>query len=338
MEYTAKELSVTIARKRRDVSAGDVERMQRILDALRLGGDLVRAEVALEPGGQEDHMHFQAVIELVCSSPAAVTRWIRETWGFNAEAFYVTTRELAQAELHTWVGMIGYVHKFESDPRWRLVWSHGVTEQERQAGRDEYARYGNVSRAKKAVVITPNTVFRKAWHWHCTKDRHALDTQLSQVVTKMLHTGVFQLSAGFIVRKGGGGFDQERADALWQSLAAPEQATKEQVEFIMYGAGRYRYWQEPQGQEQPLLDPATATDAELFGANGATAIRQQMADNHGPVQPVQELVHQENQRLAALAAITRASVARASAHARDARLDASGVVPGQGWEELEFID
>lgn len=287
-ELSPKELSITISRKRGDVSQGDVDRLENVLQRLGEGGDLLRAEVVVEPGGRLDQLHFQGVAELVCTTPAAVTKWLRTVADLPGALFHVHCKVLAQKGVHTFEGMLGYVHKMDGDPRWQLVYSKGVTDSDRAVGATEYEQHGNMDAINKKVKLTLASVHERAYMFNQRRNRDDVELLLAPVVLRMVQSKKFRLTASFLACKGG--LPEARANALWFTLLWPEKATLLHVESVLYGhTGRpYRYWHDgevpgPDGDAPTMPEhvDGSTDDEVLWGGAHAGAVGHAVEENHG---------------------------------------------------------
>jgi hypothetical protein len=69
-----------------------------------------RGALAYECGTEQEHGHLQGIVEIEALSSAAVNSWIRRI-NKGADGLHVRCVALSHENMHTFVGMLGYIFR-----------------------------------------------------------------------------------------------------------------------------------------------------------------------------------------------------------------------------------
>lgn len=272
------EFSLTISKRRTDVDAGEIAKVQEWLDAAVHCQDYV---MGIERGGTLNHLHMQCLVRALTSSSKHFSREVRVMLGWHEGALKtdgsISAKSLSGKDMHTWVGMIGYCTKDAGRPDYQ-VFSKGVSTADFIMGRDRYAQFASVN--KNEVLLTPHNILERAHMYYktfiarpasgsCVGETRVRMT-CTEVILAMVHTGKYKMSSVWAKEKK---LDRGTLNLLWKSLVLPEATSLHELEGILIDTGdkRSRYCDAknslaPDGN--PYTIPQTSTAIRDFLQSG----------------------------------------------------------------------
>lgn len=255
-----REFSVTVARQGGDLTAGEVDCLERWF---RQNTYVRKFFMGMELGDTEYHYHAQAVVAMTTTSARKVNSELRKALGESAPAaatagaqrvkkkkkgqLIVQVKELVQKDLHTFLGMVGYCRKRRLESYFKMF-SRGVSQKEMAEGDKLYALYGSAKKGKE-VVLTPYNVLDRAFRFDAEMRKkqgciNRDDLAFEEILLEMLGTQNFVLGPSWAGgARGSNAIDMERAQLVWKSRVHLERfGIDDLVRVIYQPADRVRFF------------------------------------------------------------------------------------------------
>lgn len=271
-------VSITVVNKRQEIERSIFDTLFTWVQSQPAGG------LALERGGTYGHLHIQGVAKVLAVTPQQVNKQIKDVLADKlTESHSVCVKKLTGRGLHTWHGMIGYIHKDARLPHFE-VQLHNITEADVEVALAEYLKWGAGS-VKKCTALTARNIFEKA---KLFQELHLKGTPMGllnfqRTLLEMLKTGKYY-PVGWMNPYGGKGLNHDRADAQWRIMNYPDTVQPEDVHKVFFWGGEYseypatgrplhdssearlqrvleRFFQDSQPADMPLTEPASCAAA-----------------------------------------------------------------------------
>ncbi len=154
------EFSVTIVLKGEDI---DAERVEPLLDDF-IKQHTERAIVCFERGDVEQHLHVQACMVVITTTPQQFKLQIERALGYEKGSrpvnLSICLRQLTGKGLHTVQGLVGYCRKAKDAVDFREI-THHITDQDKAAGDLLFILHGKAETSKTKVSLTGRNIISK---------------------------------------------------------------------------------------------------------------------------------------------------------------------------------
>lgn len=154
------EFSVTIVLKGEDI---DAERVEPLLDDF-IKQHTERAIVCFERGDVEKHLHVQACMVVITTTPQQFKLQIERALGYEKGSrpvnLSICLRQLTGKGLHTVQGLVGYCRKAKDAVDFREI-THNITDQDKAAGDLLFILHGKTETSKTKVSLTGRNIISK---------------------------------------------------------------------------------------------------------------------------------------------------------------------------------
>jgi len=154
------EFSVTIVLKGEDI---DAERVEPLLDDF-IKTHTERAIVCFERGSVEEHLHVQACMVVITTTPQQFKLQIERALGYEKGSrpvnLSICLRQLTGKGLHTVQGLVGYCRKAKDAVDFREI-THKITDQDKTAGDLLFILHGRTESSKTKVALTGRNIISK---------------------------------------------------------------------------------------------------------------------------------------------------------------------------------
>jgi hypothetical protein len=154
------EFSVTIVLKGEDI---DAERVEPLLDDF-IKKNTERAIVCFERGSVEEHLHVQACMVVITTTPQQFKLQIERALGYEKGSrpvnLSICLRQLTGKGLHTVQGLVGYCRKAKDAVDFREI-THKITDQDKAAGDLLFILHGKTETSKTKVALTGRNIISK---------------------------------------------------------------------------------------------------------------------------------------------------------------------------------
>lgn len=153
------------------------------------------------------------------SCPGNVTKILKTFMEATYTGIDVRTSVLTGKNIHTWIGMIGYCLKDIGLPHFRIV-EHNISDQEKEQGKEEYAKHGS-GLLKKKTAITGNNIIQQMLVFQYFSYP---DVRISPVrmLAAMMRSGNYYPCASWAMTAFGKGLHKDKFAAIWKTLTDPE--------------------------------------------------------------------------------------------------------------------
>jgi hypothetical protein len=154
------EFSVTIVLKGENI---DAERVEPLLDDFNKN-HTERAIVCFERGDVEKHLHVQACMVVIITTPQQFKLQIERALGYEKGSrpanLSICHRQVTGKGLHTVQGLVGYCLKAKDAVDFREI-THKVTDQDKVAGDLLFILRGRTDTIKTKVALTGGNIISK---------------------------------------------------------------------------------------------------------------------------------------------------------------------------------
>ena len=154
------EFSVTIVLKGEDI---DVDRVEPLLDDF-IKKHTERAIVCFERGDVEKHLHVQACMVVITTTPQQFKLQIERALGYEKGSrpvnLSICLRQCTGKGLHTVQGLVGYCRKAKDAVDFREI-THKITDQDKAAGDLLFILHGRTETSKTKVALTGRNIISK---------------------------------------------------------------------------------------------------------------------------------------------------------------------------------
>ena len=185
-----------------------------------------RAIICFERGDLENHLHVQALMVAVATTPAQFKLSVEKALGYEKGKrpvnLSICLRQLTGKGIHTVEGIVGYCRKAKDSVDFREV-CHNITDKDKAKGDLLFILHGKSDSSKAKVALTSHNIISKMQVFlkYKTKTilRHMRDPLC--LILKMMRTGHYELPSYWVQEKGG--LDLVRFNSLWKSNVSPEE-------------------------------------------------------------------------------------------------------------------
>jgi hypothetical protein len=244
--------SVTIVKEGADINPALLDYMHEAFEeqADRMG---IHA-IALERGAQCDHLHLQGLMCTDMADGTTANAWIKRKLrdsGMlvgNLNEYSIRVASLTGQNLHTPIGILGYVQKDRAKPHFQCRLSANITPDAQRRAHVAWLTYGNLH-SKDKSVITPGNLFD-----YCDKFAylHAMEpgTPIQSVLIDMLRTGSFLPSPLFLKPND----PLHRYESIWRLTMERGVPLLDDVANVFFNGGEVGMWtsEDARGRVAPM--------------------------------------------------------------------------------------
>jgi hypothetical protein len=256
------QFSVTIVMKGEDIDADVVEpKLEEFVKS-----NTERAIICFERGDLENHLHVQALMVAVATTPAQFKLSVEKALGYEKGKrpvnLSICLRQLTGKGIHTVEGIVGYCRKAKDSVDFREV-CHNITDKDKAKGDLLFILHGKSDSSKAKVALTSRNIISKMQVFlkYKTKTilRHMRDPLC--LILKMMRTGHYELPSYWVQEKGG--LDLVRFNSLWKSNVSPEELEVKDIVNVLFPRAHFGGQEEGDSTDEETNFTQTCSSAGL---------------------------------------------------------------------------